>query len=133
MAVLYVAKSANLLKWASDVGLGKHVYKVGVAEDPVAALIDGFAGETDWAVIKTQDAGDLTEAEAIQRLSRKEEAVNPSYYPRLRGAEGIFKVKQANVENSLFVSRMLEDQNAKPKKAKVADFADYLIRNTLKG
>ncbi len=129
MAVLYVAKSANLLEWASDVGLGKHVYKVGVADDPEAALAEGAAGETDWTVMKTQDAGDLTEAEALERLGHKEDLVNPNYYPRLRGATGIVKVKLANVENALFVAKMLENPSAKPTKAKAKDIADYLLRN----
>jgi len=32
MMVLYIATSKNLAGWAADVGLTKHVYKLGVAE-----------------------------------------------------------------------------------------------------
>lgn len=32
MAVVYIATSKNLAGWAADVGLTKHVYKLGVAE-----------------------------------------------------------------------------------------------------
>ena len=49
MQVLYIARSAKLCRWASDVGLGKHVYKVGIAEgDPKALASTGWAGETDY-------------------------------------------------------------------------------------
>ena len=38
MPVLFVARSVKLGRWASDVGLGKHVYKVGLAEDDPKTL-----------------------------------------------------------------------------------------------
>src|SRR5271165_2425164 len=51
MGVLYVARSAKLARWASDVGLGRHIYKVGMTdEDPKTAAAEGWAGETDWTI-----------------------------------------------------------------------------------
>ena len=48
MPVLFVARSVKLSRWASDVGLGKHVYKVGVTDDdPKTLAAAGWAGETD--------------------------------------------------------------------------------------
>ena len=55
MGILYVARSAKLCRWASDVGLGKHVYKVGIAEgDPEPLAAAGWAGETDWTITRKQ-------------------------------------------------------------------------------
>ena len=135
MAVIYVARSANLGKWASDVGLGKHVYKVGVAEEPVKPVIEaGWAGETDWTLVKKQEAGDISEEAVLERLSAKVKPVDPFYYPRLKGAVGIFRVPQANVENHLLVARaMAGAEELLPPKVKPADFAAYLIKSALPG
>src|SRR5204862_274881 len=47
MPVLFVARSVKLGRWGSDVGLGKHVYKVGLADDDPKTLgAAGWAGET---------------------------------------------------------------------------------------
>ena len=52
MPVLFVARSAKLARWASDVGFGRHVYKVGVSEeDPKALAASGWAGESDWKIV----------------------------------------------------------------------------------
>lgn len=135
MAVIYVARSAALTKWASDVGLGKHTYKVGVADDAEAmkaAVAAGWAGEADWKPVVSQDAGTLTEEEALGRLGRKEKPVDPNYYPRLKGASGIFRVSLTNVQNSLLVARaMASDEPLTDIKVKPRDIADYLIRNAL--
>jgi hypothetical protein len=66
MTILFVAASKNLASWAADVGLTKHVYKVGVAEtaaeDAVTALNEeAYAGESDWRLLKQQEVGALDE------------------------------------------------------------------------
>jgi len=65
MAMIYVARSASLSKWASDIGLSKNVFKIGVADEPIKDLIaaEGWAGATDWTLVKKEDAGELTEDE----------------------------------------------------------------------
>ena len=134
MATLYVARSAKLGKWASDVGLGKHVYKVGVTDEPVKELVAaGWAGETDWQLVKQQPADAVGEPEALERLGKKEKAIDPRYYPRIRDAAGIFKVDPVHVENHMLVTRALAGEaDATPIKLKPVDFASYLIHNALR-
>ncbi len=130
MATLYVARSARLGKWAFEVGLGKHIYKVGVTDEPVKKLVAaGWAGETDWQLVKQQPA-ELAEADALERLAKKEKAIDPRYYPRIREAAGLFKVDPVHVENHMLVTRALAGEaSASPIKLKPADFAAYLIHN----
>jgi len=134
MMVLYIATSRNLAGWAADVGLTKHVYKLGVAEgsaaDAVKALNDdALAGESDWRLLKQQEVEDMEEAAAVERLAKKEKMIDPSYYPKIRGAVGIFKVKIGNVANHLLVNRALAGDEQKLDKVKTADIAAYLIQN----
>ena len=134
MATIYVARSSKLGKWASDVGLSKHVFKLGCTEeDPKALAAAGWAGETDWQIVKRQTVEGLTEADAIERVARKEKLIDPNLYPKLRGAAGVFKVIPAHVENHILVSRALAGQAERIElKLKPADFADYLIGNAVR-
>ena len=134
MATIYVARSGKLGKWASDVGLSKHVYKIGVSDEPVKPLVaSGWAGETDWTLVKQQPVEGLGEAEAIERLARKEKLIDPNLYPKLKGALGVFKVLPAHVENHILVRRALAgDAERIELKLKPADFAEYLIGNAIK-
>ncbi len=134
MATIYVARSSKVGKWASDVGLSKHVFKLGCTEeDPKALAAAGWAGETDWQIVKKQAVEGLTEAEAIERVARKEKLIDPNLYPKLRGAAGVFKVIPAHVENHILVSRALAGQAERIElKLKPADFADYLIGNAVR-
>jgi hypothetical protein len=131
MAVLFVARSAKLSKWASDVGLSKHVYKVGVAEEPLKpVLAAGWCGETDWTLVKKAEADAPDEAAMIELLAKKERMIDPALYPRLKGTTGVFKVAPSHVENHLLVTRALAGEGGlKDLKVKPADFADYLIKN----
>ena len=98
MPVLFVARSARLARWASDVGFGKHVYKVGVCEqDPKELASSGWAGETDWKIVRRDEVEGLSEDEAIERLARREKAIDPKLYPKLKGTAGVFRVSPEHV------------------------------------
>ena len=137
MPTIFIAASKELGKWGADVGISKHLFKLGVADDDAAEEAikqlneAGFAGQSDWKLLKKQQVEDLTEAQAIERLARKEKLVDPNYYPRIRGAAGIFRIKPANVENHLLVSRALAGEVPKIEKLKPADIAQYLINAVL--
>jgi hypothetical protein len=130
MPSIYVARSVKTGKWASDVGLGKHVYKVGIADDPMAVAAAGWAGETDWSIVKAEPVEGLSEDEAIDRLAAKERMIDPNLYPKLKGARGVFRINPVKVENHIVVTRALAgESDLKGLKLKPADFAAYLIHN----
>ena len=138
MPVIFVAKSVGQQDWANSVGLTRHVYKLGLAEDSAEAAVERMnaerhAGFDDWKVLKKQKVEEADEAAALARLAAREKPVDPGYYPKLRGAAGIFKVKPENVENSMVVKAALAGQaELKNPKAKPADVAAYLIANALR-
>ena len=135
MAVVYVARSAALTKWASDVGQGKHIFKLGVAADndeAKAAIDAGWADESDWRLIHSQEVPDLDEEAVIERLMRKEKVIDPTYYPKLKGASGVFRITLTNVQNSLLVAKaMSPDEPLIDVKVKPKDIGEYMIRNAL--
>ena len=135
MAVVFVARSAALTKWASDVGQGKHIFKLGVAEDEAAvksAVAAGWGGETDWKLIESKEIDGLDEEAALARLGRREKVIDPTYYPRLKGAAGVFRIALTNVQNSLLVAKaMTADEPLTEIKVKPKDIADYMIRNAI--
>ena len=134
MPFLYVARSSKLGRWASDVGLGKNIYKVGVAEgDPRVLAAAGWAGETDWTIVRKAAVEGLSEQEALDRLARKEKMIDPNLYPKLKGAAGVFRLTPARVENQIVVTRALAGQSDRVEiKLKPTDYADYLVHNTLR-
>jgi hypothetical protein len=136
MGVVYVARSAKLAQWASDVGLSKHVFKLGYTDaDAKALAAAGWAGEQDWVVVKQQQVETPASEEAvIARLAAKEKMVDPSLYPRIKGALGIFKIPPARVENHIIVGRALAGAAERLEvKLKPADFAAYMIHNAIGG
>ena len=54
MGTIFVARSANLSQWGSDVGISKHIYKLGYTEaavkDVVAAGWAGMRMTGSWSV-----------------------------------------------------------------------------------
>ncbi|MNC87455.1 hypothetical protein D3C83_31830 [compost metagenome] len=134
MAEIYVAKSKGLEGWGADVGLTKHVYKVGVAAESAEAAVEelnanAVAGHADWKLVKKQEVEGVAEADALARLAKKQRLVDPTYYPGIKGAAGIFKVKPADVEQALLMNQALAGGEMKIVKANAPVIADYLIRN----
>ena len=131
MPVLFVARSAKLARWASDVGFGKHVYKVGITDDdPKALAAAGWAGESDWKIVRQEEVEGLSEADALDRLGRRQKSIDPKLYPKLKGAAGVFRVSPEHVENHIIVGRALAgDSDRLDLKIKPDDFAAYLIHN----
>ena len=137
MTILYVARSKGLSEWAGDVGLTRHVFKVGVAptsgEDAIKALNDRHAaGRDDWTLLQEKDAGDLTEDQALARLAAREKAIDPKHYPPLKDEPGMFKVKPSSVENHIIVKRALGGEESLTVKVTNAEIAAYLIDNALR-
>lgn len=127
---IYIATSKSQQSWGAEVGLGKNLYKIGIAEDPAAAVV-GLSGFDDWKILAAQDC-DAVEGEAIARLARKEKLVDPNYYPKLKGAVGVFKIDQAHIQNAMLVNAALEGKEPpKGLKVKPADVATFMIRNAI--
>ena len=134
MATIYVARSKILCDWGYDVGISKHIYKVGYTEAPIKDVIAaGWAGATDWMLVKKQDGVEGTsEAEIVARLAGKEKLIEPRLYPRIRDTPGMFKVMPVHVENHLLVTRALAGEpEIRDLKIKPADIGAYLIANGL--
>jgi hypothetical protein len=133
MPTIYVARSDNLQNWASDVGLTLHVYKLGVSDDGGEAAVEtlnaaAHAGRVDWELLAEEDADALDEQTVLARAARKETLIDPLYYPQIKRAPGIFKVKLANAENHFLVREALEGQQIKRIKLTPAQIGTYLIR-----
>lgn len=132
MATVYVASSKGLANWGADHGLTKHCYKIGVtdgtAEAAVEELIAGaHAGHADWKLSKQAEI-DEDEAAVLARVGAKEKLVDPNYYPGIKKAPGIVKVKLANVESRLLMEQTLRGENPHVVKVKTADIVDHLIK-----
>ena len=131
MATLYVASSKGLAKWGSDHGLTKYLYKVGVTDEDPAAAIERFnaeqhAGQNDWKLAKKVANVDAEEASIFARIAAHEKLVDPDYYPGIRKAPGIVKVKLANVESRLLLQQTLKGEDPHLVKVKNVDIIDYL-------
>ena len=134
MPTLFVAKSDSQQGWASDVGLTRHVYKLGLSDDDAQTAVatlnaEKHAGRSDWTLVAAQDVDETDPQAILRRAARKETMVDPTYYPQLKRAQGIFKVKLANVENHFLVREALEGQQIKKMKAPTtAQIGTYLLR-----
>ena len=138
MATLYVAASKGLAKWGSDHGLTKYVYKVALTDGTAEAAIEelnaeSHAGHSDWKLAKKVENVEVDEATVYSRLAGKEKMVDPGYYPGIRKAPGIVKVKLANVESQLLLQQTLRGENPHVVKVKAAEIHAYLATLAAQG
>ena len=68
------------------------------------AAAAGWAGESDWSIVKSEPVEGLSEDEAIDRLAAKERMIDPNLYPKLKGARGVFRINPTKVENHIVVT-----------------------------
>ena len=132
MFSVYIAFSPVLQEWGSDVGIGKHLYKVGLTDaDPNAAVQDlnaeTYAGQKDWQLAGAKPADDLDEAGYLARLSERQKVIDPFYYPKIKGAKDIVKLDQRKVEANFVIKRTMEGRDSKVPKLKPADMADFIL------
>lgn len=135
MPIVFIAHSKQAAAWGGDVGLGKNIFLLSTADDADAAtafLAAKPCGAEDWVLLKKQEVEAADEAALQTKLAGKEKRVDPNLYPRLRGFQGLFKVKLENVENHIMIRSALEGDAPKIIKAKPADIAAYLLHNALK-
>ncbi|MFV3075962.1 hypothetical protein [Niveispirillum fermenti] len=134
MATIFIARSAAISQWGSDVGLGKNLFKVGVTDgDPATLVAEGWAGESDWTLVKQQPDVDITQEQAVERLAKRQKRVDPTYYPRIKGETALFKVVDADVQRHIVLARaMAGDSERTPIRLKPADYAAYLLSNALR-
>jgi hypothetical protein len=136
MPAVYVATSAAQQEWGGEVGISSHLYKVGLADGDgaeaaaaaVAALNDAkYAGQGDWQLIGHQDLPFDDEAVLIAKLADRQKMIDPLYYPKLKGARGIFKVNVRNVEAHHVIKNTMDGKTSKVPKLKPKDIAAYLL------
>ena len=131
MGTIFVARSKTLGDWGYDVGLSKHIYKVGYTDGAVKdAIAAGWCGATDWVLVKKQDGVNVSEDEIVERIARKKKMIDHKLYPRIKDAKGVFKIVPSQIENHLLVTRALAGEpELRDLKIKPADIAAYLIAN----
>ena len=135
MPLLYIAASKTLSRWGGDVGLGKQIFKIGLAADAAGLsdwLLSGACQCGDWTLARQQDVLSSGEDAFFQALAVKEKLVDPALYPRLRGESGIVRVQQGRVENFKLSQLALKGEQPDKVSVRQSDIISYLLEQALK-
>ncbi len=132
MSSIYVAFSLAMQEWGSDVGVSKHLFKVGFTdespEDAIKALNDeSYAGQKDWALAGAKLLEGLDQLAVMTRLAERQKVLDPLYYPKIKGAKDIVRLDQRKIEANLVIKRTMEGGDSKVPKLKPANIAEYII------
>lgn len=132
MTTLYIAQSPIMQDWGADVGISKHLYRVGVTEDAAKDAVaelnaEGYAGHKDWELIGERTVDAVDAAGLAVRLGERQKVIDPLYYPKLRGAKDIVKLDPRKVEANVVIKRTMAGHDSKVPKLKPADMAAYIM------
>lgn len=134
MPYCYVAKSKSLQDWGHSVGISKHLYKVGVTSNDVKNTVskmnfENFSGRNDWKIIMHDSIEEIEESLIFEKLKKSLNLIDPAYYPQIKEAKGIFKIKLQSVEDSLLLSIALQDEENSNKGIKIGakQIAKYIL------
>ena len=137
MSTVFVVLSPSMQEWGADVGVSKHLYKLGVTDGDVAEAVkelaaENYAGHADWVLAACLEAPDgLDTAAVMARLADRQKLLDPLYYPRLKGAKDIVRLDQRKVEANIVIKRTMEGRDSKVPKIKPADMGLFLIESVL--
>ena len=90
------------------------------------------AAADDWKLVRSIEAGGLVADELAKRLAAAGIVIDPDYYPKLRRAANIVRVRPETVENSLLVEKAMANEANLNAKIKPADIADWIFRLLLR-
>ena len=136
MSSIYVAFSPAMQEWGSDVGISKHLYKVGFTDDEPKDAVQGlnddvYAGQQDWQLAGSKVLEGLDKLALLGRIAERQKVIDPLYYPKIKGAKDIVKLEQRKVEANLVIKRTMEGRDSKVPKLKPVDMADYIIESLI--
>ncbi len=132
MPSIYVAYSPAMQEWGSDVGVSRHLFKVGFTDESPEAAIKAlndasYAGHKDWQLADARALEGLDQLAVLTRLSERQKVLDPLYYPKIKGAKDIVKLEQRKVEANLVIKRTMAGHDSKVPKLKPANMAEYII------
>tara|TARA_Y100000590_G_C15584242_1_gene963531 strand:- start:346 stop:762 length:417 start_codon:yes stop_codon:yes gene_type:complete len=134
MTYCYVAKSKSLQDWGHSVGISKHLYKVGITSTDVKDTIskmnyENYAGRNDWKLIMHDSIEEVEDSLIFEKINKSIDMIDPTYYPQIKEANGIFKVKLQSVEDNLLLSIALQNKEGSHKGIKVGakQIAKYIL------
>ena len=134
MPYCYIARSKSLQEWGNAVGISKNLYKVGITQEDVKSVVskmnlENYAGKNDWKLVLHGSVEESKDSLIYEKIKQSIDMIDPEYYPQIRGAIGIFKVKLQNVEDSLLLGFALQNKEKPINGVKVGskEIAKYIL------
>jgi len=133
MPVLFVARSAKLARWSSDVGFGKHLYKIGVSDDDPKALAAAGWRVKPMKIVRRMPSRDCPKTRRSSGSAAAKGMIDPKYLSQsLKGALGVFRVAAEHVETTSCIARARRRQRPDRAEIEAGRLRRYLVHNALR-